>query len=235
MSKKVHPLGIRIGFIENWRSNWFDIKNYSRLLEEDALIRKFIEKRLSGALLEKIEIKRSQNYLSIILHSARPGFIIGKGGAGIETLRKELQKLLRKHRGSRSNVEPQFKLDIKEIRHPERSAKIIALNVKEQIERRMPYRRVLKKTLERVPIDEHVKGIKIKISGRLNGAEIARSEWLKKGKIPLQTLRANIDYASVAAFTTYGTIGIKVWLYKGEVFEQQYKTKPTSNQNLTKG
>ena len=218
MGKKVNPKIIRLPLIENWGSKWFSKINggnkskYQANLKEDWLIRKTLQELLKNAAVEKIEIKRSPRQLNIIIHSARPGLIIGKGGKEIEILKRRLRKII----GSETIP----KIDVIEIRKPEYHAKLIARSIAEQLEKRMPYRRVLKRTLAKVPLDEEIQGVKIKVSGRLNGAEIARSEWLGKGRMPLSSLRAQIDFAQDIARTTYGTIGVKVWLYKGEKFNE---------------
>ncbi|PJE59840.1 MAG: 30S ribosomal protein S3 [Candidatus Portnoybacteria bacterium CG10_big_fil_rev_8_21_14_0_10_44_7] len=216
MGRKVHPFIFRIGQTTNWKSRWFLQKNYALFLEQDVRMRDFLEKKLKRAGLDRVEIERSAGKIDVHVFSARPGLIIGRGGSGVEELRKTLQKIVDKKSTAQKQT---VKLNIEEVRDVNAKAMVVAGQIVEQIEKRMPFRRVLKQTLEKVAQSKGVLGVKIAVAGRLNGAEIARREWLSKGKIPLQTLRANIDYATATAFTTYGTIGVKVWIYKGEVFE----------------
>jgi small subunit ribosomal protein S3 len=219
MGHKVHPFIFRLGTVNNWRSRWFNRKKYKELLKQDVRLRSFIKKKLDKAGVNSIEIERSANSINIIIQTARPGLVIGRGGGGVEELKKDIIKLLKKESSNLAKIE--VKVEIEEIRQPNIQAAIVAMDMAGQIERRMPYRRVMKQTLDKVIQNKEVQGVKIMVKGRLNGAEIARKEWLKKGKIPLQTLRSNIDYASATAYTTYGTIGIKVWIYKGEVFDKE--------------
>lgn len=214
MSHKVHPRAFRLGYTTNWKSRWFNKKKYKEYLKQDYYLREFIIERLKQALIKEIEIKRSANSIKIIIHSARPGIIIGRGGSGIQELKKEIINKVFKEQATGLDI----KIDIEEIKNPETHAQIIAQNIAEQLERRMPFRRIMKKTLEKIMQGSEVQGAKISIAGRLGGTEMARREWLRKGKMPLQTLRANIDYAQVNAHTTYGVIGVKVWVYKGEKF-----------------
>jgi small subunit ribosomal protein S3 len=213
VGQKVHPTGFRTGIIFDWKSRWFDKKEYKTYLKEDAKIRDFLAPKLNKMGLGKIEIERSTNSTKIILHTSRPGLIIGRGGTGIEQLREELQKHV-----YRGRVKKELRLEVEEIKQPESNAQVVAQSMAEQLERRLPYRRVIKQTLQRIAQSKNVEGAKIMIKGRLGGSEIARKEWLAKGRIPLQTLRANIDYGTATAYTTYGTVGIKVWIYKGEIF-----------------
>lgn len=216
MGQKVHPTIFRIGQTIDWKSRWFNQKKYKNYLKEDLKIRDFITSKLAKSGLERIEIERSANLIRIIIYTSRPGLIIGRGGTGIEQLREELQKIIQ---SVQKSVKQELRLEIEEIRQPESYANIMAQIIAEQIEKRIPYRRVIKQALDRIIQNKNVQGAKVMIKGRLDGAEIARKEWLSKGKIPLQTLRANIDYAWSTAYTTYGTVGIKVWIYKGEVFK----------------
>lgn len=228
MGQKVHPLAFRIGISKNWQSRWFDRKKYKELLRQDIELRDFIIKKLDKAGVSQVEIERLANSLRIIIHTARPGLVIGRGGSGVEDLRKEIRKIIQKQspqlaesrRASEAVLRDKMEvqLEIEEIRKPESHAAIVAQGVADQIERRLPYRQVMKRTLDRIKQNKEVQGVKIGIKGRLNGADIARAESLKFGKIPLQTLRSNIDYAQVTAYTSYGTVGVKVWVYKGEVF-----------------
>jgi small subunit ribosomal protein S3 len=175
-------------------------------------IRKFLEKKLKNMSVDKVEIERSPDVLSIIINTARPGLIIGRGGTGIEDLKTDIAKLIKRKTAVR--------LDVREFKNPETSAKIMAEQMTEQIEKRLPYRRVLKQTIAKIMANRDVKGAKVVISGRLDGNEIARTEHLEEGSLPLQTLRANIDFAEATAYTTYGTVGVKVWIYKGLRFEK---------------
>jgi len=215
MSHRVHPKIFRIRDINNWTSQWFSKKKYRDYLEQDYNIREFIKERLKQAAIDDVVIKRSANSIQIVIKAGRPGIIIGRGGTGIQDLKIELIRKIFKGRIKGLDI----KIDVEEIPKSETQAAVVARGVVEQLERRMPFRRVLKQTIEKVMQNPEVKGIKVRVSGRLNGAEMARSEWLMKGKLPLQTLRANIDYAQANAYTVYGVIGVKVWVYKGEVFE----------------
>jgi len=206
MSHKVNPTSNRLGIIKEWNSKWFNKKKYADYLKEDALIRDFIKEKLAKAAIERVIIERSANLINIIVYSARAGIIIGRGGTGAEELKKEIKQKIKR--------ETEVRLDIQEIRKSELSASLVAQNIAEQIEKRLPFRRVLKTNLDQVSQNKNVKGVKISFSGRLDGAEMARREWLKKGRIPLQTLRADIDFAQANAYTTYGVVGIKVWIYK---------------------
>lgn len=216
MGQKVHPTAFRTGIIFDWKSRWFNKKKYQEYLAEDVKIREFIFSKLSKAGLGKVEIERAANAVRVIVFTSRPGLIIGRGGAGVEQLRSELQKIIAK---SQPNEKIELRLEIEEIKQAESFAPIVAQNIAEQLEKRMPYRRVIKQTLEKVLQGKTTQGAKIMVKGRLDGSEIARKEWLAKGRIPLQTLRANIDFGQATAHTTFGTIGVKVWVYKGDIFE----------------
>lgn len=215
MTHKVHPRAFRLGYTADWKSRWFNKKKYKEFLEQDYKLREFITAKLKQTAIKEIEIARSANLINIKIHTARPGIIIGRGGTGVQDLKREIISKIFK--GQTKGLD--IKIDIEEIRKPETHAEIIAQNIAEQLERRRPFRRVIKQTLDKVIQDPDVKGAKISVAGRLGGTEMARREWLKKGKVPLQTLRADIDYAYVNAYTTYGVIGVKVWVYKGEKFE----------------
>ena len=206
MSHKVDPISNRLGIIKDWNSKWFNKKKRADYLREDSLIRDFIKKKLAKAAVERVVIERSANLINIIVYSARPGIIIGRGGTGVEELKKEIKKKIQE--------KSEVRLDIQEIRKSEVSAVLIGQNIAEQLERRMPFRRVLKKSIDQTSQHKDVEGVKIAVKGRLDGTEMARREWLRKGRIPLQTLRADIDFAKVNAYTTYGVVGIKVWIYK---------------------
>ncbi len=216
MGRKVHPFIFRLGSVTNWKSRWFSKKQYREFLEQDTKLRIFIMEKLKKASVNLIEIERSANSLNIIIKTARPGLVIGRGGEGIEKLKNEIKSLLQKNSSIPLNYE--IRLEVEEVKDPDIQATIVGMEIASQIERRLPYRRVIKQSLDKIMQNKKAKGAKIMIKGRLNGAEIARKEHLKKGKIPLQTLRSEIDYASSTAYTTYGTIGIKIWIYKGEIF-----------------
>ncbi|MBU1131231.1 30S ribosomal protein S3 [Patescibacteria group bacterium] len=211
MGSKVNPKIIRIGQTQSWTSRWFAKKNYADFVKEDITIRKFITNKLKNSGIEKIEIERSANDIVIIITCAKPGIIIGRGGAGIDELRK---KIVEKVLGNKQGI----KINILEVENPNLSAAVILESLIMDIEKRIPFRRVMKQGIDRV-MKAGAKGVKIIMAGRLNGVEIARTETLTEGKVPLHTFRANIDYARSAAKTTYGAIGVKVWIYKGEVFK----------------
>jgi len=212
MAHKVHPKVFRLKELANWDSRWLDEKKLPQYLEEDFEIRKFIQKKLGKIGIEKIEIERLPGKLNIFISSARPGLIIGRGGGGIEELKKELEKTLIKDKR-------ELKIEIKEIKNPWISANLSAQWIASQIEKRIPHRRVLKRALDKITSQKEVQGARVEVAGRLNGTEIARREWLPSGKLPRQTLRADIDYAQAEAHCSYGIIGIKVWIYKGEKFD----------------
>ena len=206
MGQKVHPYGLRLGIIKNWRSRWYSEKEYAANLQEDLRIRDYVKKRLIHAGVSAVEIERKASRVHVIIQTARPGIVIGKKGAEIENLKKDLQKFVKK----------EVSITIQEIRRPETDAQLTAENVAMQLERRIAFRRAMKKTvLSSMKLG--AKGIKINVAGRLGGAEMARSEWYREGRVPLHTLRADIDYGFAEANTTYGKIGVKVWIYKGEV------------------
>ena len=215
MGHKVHPYVFRLGYTTDWKSRWFNRKKYKEYLRQDYYLREFIFSRLKQAAVNDVEIKRSANSINITIQAARPGIIIGRGGAGIQEIKREIIKKIFK--GQTKGLD--IKIDIEELKKSETYARIVAQNIAEQLERRMPFRRVMKQTLDKVVQNPEVKGVKVWISGRLGGTEMAREEWLKIGEVPLQTIRADIDYAQVNAYTTYGVIGVKVWIYKGEKFE----------------
>ncbi len=205
MGQKVNPVAFRLGFNKTWSSRWFSEKSYQRYLLEDIRLRALLIKKLKLAGVDKVEIERSANMVHFIITVARPGIVIGKGGTVIEELNKELQLKT----GSKVRV------DIKEVKNPDLSAQVVADSIARQIERRINYRRAMKQSIDKT-MQAGGLGIKIKVAGRLNGAEIARKEWSKQGAIPLHTLRSDIDYATDTAATTYGAIGVKVWIYKGQ-------------------
>lgn len=229
MGQKVHPKAIRLGVIKTWDSKWFaGRKEYKHLLQQDVEIRGFLKKKLKDAGLSHIEIERSANTITITIFTSKPGVVIGRGGQGTEDLKKQLKTMLM------GKTKLTLRLNVQEVDKPDLNAQVIVRSMIEQIERRMPFRRVLKQTVNQV-MRAGAKGVKLQVAGRLNGAEIARTEHLGEGSIPLQTLRADIDYGRGMAHTTYGAIGVKVWIYKGEVFrKQETPTAPTDSQKTPK-
>jgi len=220
MTHKVHPKIFRIKETSDWNSRWLSKKDFSKTLEEDFQIRKFLKKRLQQMSVDRIEIERFPGKLNIIISSARPGLIIGRGGGGIEELKKDLEKKIletRKRKKGDKKV-PGVKMEIKEIRDPWIHAQLVSQWMAQQIEKRIFYRRVLRQALSKIMASKGVQGARVEVSGRLGGAEIARVTWQKKGKLPRQTLRADIDYGASEAYCTYGVVGVKVWIYKGEKF-----------------
>lgn len=218
MGNKINPTSYRLNITETWKSKWFSKSNYVEQLREDVQIREYLEEHLRKAGLARIDIERlNDGTITVIIRTTKPGLIIGKGGAGIEELKKKIKTKLK--------IKKELKVNIEEIRDVNMHAAVIAGSIAEQLEKRVAFRRLMKQSLESV-MQAGAKGIKVQIGGRLNGAEIARSEHLSSGKIPLHTLRADIDYAKATAHTTYGTLGIKVWIYKGDVFERK-EIKPT--------
>lgn len=218
MSHSVHPYSHRLGIIRDWKSRWFFVnKDYREALKADMTLREFLEKKMRGLYVASIEIERNQKSFRIIIKTSRPGVIIGRSGEGSVKLRNDITKFVFKNKLS---VPLDFKLDIEEVKSPESNAAIVAYMIAEGLEKRMPFRRVMKQTIEKVMANRDVLGARIYLGGRLGGAEMARAEDLKKGRIPLQTLRADIDYAQERAHMTYGDIGIKVWIYKGEIFNK---------------
>ena len=206
MGQKVNPHGLRVGVIKDWDSKWYAEADFADLLVEDYNIRKFLKKKLYSAGIAKIEIERTADRVKVIVHTAKPGVVIGKGGAEIEKIKKELQKLTAK----------KLIVDIKEVKRPDKDAQLVAENIAAQLENRVSFRRAMKSCMSR-SMKAGVLGIKTAVSGRLGGADMARTEFYSEGTIPLQTLRADIDYGFAEADTTYGKVGVKVWIYKGEV------------------
>lgn len=221
MGNKIHPTNFRIGIIYNWKSRWLNRKFFKYFLEEDLRIREFLTKAYNRLGLGEVEIERSGDNMTIIINTAKPGLIIGRGGTGLTELKKKLEDIVKKLRlkGKYSTGKWELKLVVNELKKPESEAKIVAQNIAADLEKRLPFRRAMKSAIEKVIAQKDVLGVKINLAGRLNGSEMARREWLSRGKVPLQTLRANIGYAQEEALTTYGKIGVKVWIYKGEVFE----------------
>jgi small subunit ribosomal protein S3 len=226
MGQKTHPLGFRIGITQNHRSSWFtSSQNYPESLEEDYKIRYFIEKKLSTANISNICIYKKIDQIEVKIQTARPGIVLGRFGSGIEILRNSLQKIL--------NHNKQIRIDVIEITEPDTEARLLADFITQQLEKRVAYRRAVRQAVQRAQ-RANIKGIKIQVSGRLNGAEIARSEWTREGRVPLQTLRANIDYSYRIAQTTYGVLGVKVWLFKGEMLSPKDGTTENINNLITK-
>ncbi len=223
MGHKINPTSFRIKITDTWKSRWFSKSGYTKLLQEDVKIRQYLEDHLKRAGLVRIDIERTgDGTITVIVKTTKPGLIIGKGGAGIEELKKKIKQKL--------GIKKDLKVNIEEVRDINLQAQVVANSIAEQIEKRVAFRRLMKQSLEQV-MNAGAKGAKVAIGGRLNGAEIARTEHLSAGKIPLHTLRANIDFARSTAFTTYGTVGIKVWIYKGDIFgekNQSVKSKAAS-------
>ncbi len=210
MGRKVHPEGFRLGIMKDWKARWYaEGSKYVELLKEDLAIRELIREEMSRAGISKIEIERFPRQVSVIIHSARPGIVIGRKGANVNYLRQELEKLTGKS----------IRIEVQEVEHPETDAQLIAENIAAQLSRRISHKRAMKRAVARA-MQLGVEGVKIACGGRLGGAEMARREWVMEGRVPLHTLRANIDYAQEEALTALGRIGVKVWVYKGEVLPQ---------------
>jgi small subunit ribosomal protein S3 len=211
MGQKVHPVGIRLGIVKDWNSRWYaDSQNYPVFLHQDLTVREYIRKKLAHASVSRIQINRAANNANITIYSARPGIVIGKKGEDIDVLRQAISKM----------IGVPVQLNVEEIRKPELDAQLVAEGVAQQLEKRVMYRRAMKRAVTNT-MRLGAEGIKVNVGGRLNGAEIARSEWYREGRVPLHTLRADIDYATAEAHTTYGIIGVKVWIFKGEVFDME--------------
>ncbi len=225
MSRKINPNSLRIGITKKWNSLWFPKKkSLPFILQEDYLIREFFKKKFKNSGIEKVIIKRLGNNLHIDVFTARPGLMIGRGGKGMVEMKNNLMKIIKKHRDTLGLKEiPVLFLNVNEVKLATASAMVVAQMIAEDLEKRMNFRRVMKRMIDQVTKNKEVQGVKIRVSGRLGGADIARSEYLDWGKMPLQTLRSDIDYAEHRAVDTYGTIGIKVWIYKGEVFKDENK------------
>lgn len=223
MTHIVHPYAHRLGIIRDWKSRWFaaDKASYRENIKVDETIRRFLAKRLRGTYTSGIEIERGAGELRVILSTARPGLVIGRSGENAAKLRAELTEVVRKASGRALPAGKQVKFDINEIRQPETDAAVVAYMIAEGLEKRMPFRRVLKQTIEKVIAAREVEGVRIALSGRLGGADMSRKEELKKGRIPLQTFRADIDFAHEQAYLPYGVIGIKVWIYRGNVYQDK--------------
>jgi len=231
MSHKVHPKAFRIKGTNDWLSRGFYEKKFASYLKEDFKIREYLKNKIGKLGVEKIEIERSPGKINLIISTARPGLIIGRGGGGIEELKRELEEKILKEKipsgESKQKVsakgrmadKSELRIEIREVKNPWISAPLVAQWMVGQIEKRMPFRRVLKQTLSKVMSQKGVEGTRVEVSGRLDGVQVSRKEWLKKGRLPRQTIRADIDYAQDRAYCTYGVVGIKVWIYKGETFE----------------
>ncbi len=221
MSHTVHPYSHRLGIIRDWKSRWFAVKGtYQHFLKGDILLREFLSKRLRGLYVGEIEIERGSKTMRVIIRTSRPGMLIGKSGEGALKIKANIVSFMKKHKLPQAD---ELKIDIEEIKSPESHAAIVSQMVAEGLEKRLPFRRVMKQMIEKVMANRDVQGVKMYLGGRLGGAEMARCEELKKGRVPLQTFRANIDFAREKAHMTYGDIGIKVWIYKGEIFSDKKK------------
>ncbi|MEO8470014.1 MAG: 30S ribosomal protein S3 [Chloroflexota bacterium] len=218
MGHKVHPYGFRLGVTRTWTAKWFHDKEYTTLLQEDITIRKLVSARLANASVSGLEIERNFGQVTVTVHTAKPGIVIGKGGQNVEILRQQIGALTKR----------KVKLEIKEIRQPELDAYLVAMNISQQLSRRIAFKKAIKQSIQR-SMKAGAKGVKIMVSGRLGGAEMGRREWDKEGRIPLGTLRADISYGQVHAHTTYGRIGVKVWIYRGDFApERQAVTPPVT-------
>ena len=206
MGHKVHPYGFRLGVTRTWTAKWYHDKEYTDILKEDIAIRQLVDKRLANASVSGLEIERNFGQVTVTVHTAKPGIVIGKGGQNVEILRQQIGSLTKR----------KVKLEIKEIRQPELDAYLVATNISQQLARRIAFKKAMKQSIQR-SMKAGAKGVKIMVSGRLGGAEMSRREWDREGRIPLGTLRADISYGQVHAHTTYGRIGVKVWIYKGEI------------------
>ena len=222
MGQKIHPVGFRLGYTKDHQSCWYaDKKNYPELLQEDRLIRQYVAKELSNAGISQVKIERKADQIDLAIHTARPGVVVGRGGTGIEKLRTDLQEAVGNNR--------QIRINVIEVARVDADAALIAEYITQQLERRVSFRRVVRQAIQRAQRAE-VQGIKIQVGGRLNGAEIARTEWVREGRVPLHTLRADIDYAYRTALTIYGILGVKVWVFKGEIIPGQEEATPAPSQ-----
>jgi len=217
MGQKVNPIGIRLGIIKDWNSKWYASKNYADLLNQDINLRKFLKKKLMAAAVSRINIERPANNAIVTIHSARPGVLIGKKGGGIEALRAEIS----------ARLGVPVHLNIEEVKKPELDSTLVAEGIAQQLEQRVMFRRAMKRAVTSA-MKSGAKGVKICVSGRLGGAEIARSEWYREGRVPLHTFRADVDYGTAESKTTYGIIGVKVWIFKGEIIPQKRRNSDAS-------
>lgn len=222
MGQKVSPVGFRLGINKTWDSRWFSQKDFAKNLNEDINVRKYILSKYKEAGIAKVEIERAAKQVLVRLYSAKPGKLIGKQGKGIETIREEVRKVLRSN-------DKTIKVDVFELKNPDTSAQLAAENVAVQLEKRVSFRRAMRKVMQQAT-KAGAKGIRIRVSGRLNGADMARTEWYREGRVPLHTLRSDIDYATAEALTTFGLIGVKVWIYKGEIFGKNPSSVPSKTQ-----
>jgi small subunit ribosomal protein S3 len=228
MGQKVHPTGIRLGIVKDWASKWYaDSKEFPHYIHMDHLVREFIKKKLKDASVSRITIERPAKKANITIHTARPGIVIGKKGEDIEKLRREVSQMIKMHIND-------VRINIAEVRKPELDAQLVAEGIAQQLERRVMFRRAMKRAVTNT-MRVGAEGIKVKVGGRLNGAEIARSEWYREGRVPLHTLRADIDYGLAEAHTTYGVIGVKVWIFKGEVFDKPEAAAPAEEKEAAAG
>ena len=211
MGRKVHPYGFRLGTSRTWNAKWYADKSYTSLLKEDITIRQLVTKRLANASVSLVDIERGINHVTVTVHTAKPGIVIGKGGANVEALRQQIGRI----------TTSKVKLEIKEIRQPELDAVLVASSIAQQLTRRIAFRKAIKQSVQRT-MKAGAKGVRIAVSGRLGGSEMARREWDKEGRIPLNTLRADISYGQVHAHTTYGRIGVKVWIYRGDILPERH-------------
>ena len=234
MTHTVHPYAHRLGIIRDWKSRWFTgtPAQYRKNVMVDMAIRRFLKKRLRGMYVTSVEIERQRSAIRVLVRTSRPGLVIGRGGEGSQKLSKEIEHIVRKVRtraeyaaGTKELQKPIIRLDIEEVRSPESLSPVVAYMVAEGLEKRMPFRRVLKQTVEKVMANRDVQGVRIGIAGRLGGAEMSRTEEIKRGRVPLQTLRADIDFAREIAYLPYGVIGIKVWIYRGDIFSDKKTDK----------
>jgi small subunit ribosomal protein S3 len=210
VGRKVHPYGFRLGTSRTWNAKWYADKTYTTLLKEDITIRQLVTRRLANASVSLVDIERGINHVTVTVHTAKPGIVIGKGGANVEALRQQIGRI----------TTSRVKLEIKEIRQPELDAVLVASNIAQQLTRRIAFRKAIKQSVQRT-MKAGAKGVRIQVSGRLGGSEMARREWDKEGRIPLNTLRADISYGQIHAHTTYGRIGVKVWIYRGDVLPER--------------
>ncbi len=211
MGHKVHPYGFRLGISRTWNAKWYAGKGYADLLQEDIAIRQLITRRLANASVSGVEVERGINHVTVTIHTAKPGIVIGKGGANVEALRQQIGRLTTR----------KVKLEIKEIRQPELDAVLVAANIAQQLSRRIAFKKAMKQAVQRT-MKAGAKGVKINVAGRLGGSEMARREWEKEGRVPLGTLRADISYGQVLSRTTYGAIGVKVWIYRGDILPERH-------------
>lgn len=218
MTHVSHPYAQRLGILRNWKSRWFakDKQTYRENIRVDATVRDFLKKKLRTMYVADIDIERGEKELRVLIHTSRPGLVIGRSGEHATQLKKDVEKIVRK---AKPTVMPEIKIDIIEVKSPESNAAIVGYMIAEGLEKRMPFRRVMKQTVDKVMANRDVQGVRIVLSGRLGGAEMSRKEEIKKGRIPLQTFRADIDFAHEQAYLPYGVLGIKVWIYRGDVFD----------------